>query len=168
MSLNEAEIAALNRPEPMLEPMLEAEEGTGPMKNGRYFPYDDATGKRVPTGGSLVGKLTIGTGRNLTDRGISEEEKDLMLRNDMADNERECLAIFPWFSGLDVPRYTAFLDICFNLGAANFKAKWPNTCKAIEQQHWGAVASALRGSLWARQVGDRATKLIQIIETGGF
>ncbi len=39
----------------------------------RAFPYTDT-----------AGRLTIGVGRNLTDRGLADDEIDLLLANDIA------------------------------------------------------------------------------------
>lgn len=148
-----------------LRDMLEQHEGAV-VVNGRHMPYDDKTGKQIAIGSVLQGNITIGIGRNLTTRGLSEEEKELLLSNDIADNEQECLALMPWLQSLDLARYQAILDLCFNIGAANFARKWPNTIALIQSRQWGAVASALRGSLWHQQVGARADHIINIIETG--
>jgi GH24 family phage-related lysozyme (muramidase) len=148
-----------------LHDMLEQHEGSV-VVNGRHMPYDDKTGRQIAIGSVLQGNITIGIGRNLTARGLSEDEKEYLLANDIADNEAECLELLPWLQSLDIARYQAILDICFNIGAANFARKWPNTIALIQARQWGAVASALRGSLWHQQVGARADHIINIIETG--
>ena len=39
---------------------------------------------------------TIGVGRNLVDRGLSDDEIELMLANDIRDFQDEVEAAFPW------------------------------------------------------------------------
>jgi lysozyme len=60
-------------------------------------------------------KLTIGYGRNLEDRGITNDEAEYMLRNDiqLCYQELDC---FSWFKDLDEPRQYALVDLCFNMG----------------------------------------------------
>ena len=48
-----------------------------------------------------AGKLTIGVGRNLEDRGITEEEALLMLDNDIAQVKGEASG-FSWYEGFNV------------------------------------------------------------------
>ena len=62
-----------------------------------------------------VGKWTVGVGRNLSDKGLSDDEIDYLLANDL----RECradLASFPWFAGLDDVRRNVLIDMRLNLG----------------------------------------------------
>ena len=73
---------------PALRALLEGHEGR------RALPYRDS-----------LGKLTIGVGRNLSDRGLSEGEIDLLLANDIAIAAEACGEIFgPGFVGLAEPR----------------------------------------------------------------
>ena len=51
----------------------------------RYEPYDDATGKRP----IALGHITIGVGRNLEARPLTDDEVDYLLANDLAENEKQ-------------------------------------------------------------------------------
>ena len=42
-----------------------------PEESERYFVYDDATGKTILKGSTVVGNPTIGIGRNLSGEGLS-------------------------------------------------------------------------------------------------
>jgi lysozyme len=60
-------------------------------------------GKRLNPYVCSAGKLTIGYGRNLEDRGITDDEALLMLHNDIMSARNEARSI-DWFRGLDSVR----------------------------------------------------------------
>ena len=64
-----------------------------------------------------AGKLTIGVGRNLEDKGISHDEAMILLRNDIAEVTAQ-LEQFDWFRALGPVRRKVLIDMCFNLGMA--------------------------------------------------
>lgn len=55
-------------------------------------------------------KWTIGWGRNIEDRGISRDEADMMLANDLNDIEDDLARTFPWFRTLDSVRQCAMVE----------------------------------------------------------
>lgn len=64
-----------------------------------------------------AGKLTIGIGRNLDDRGISQKEAYAMLERDIHDCEQQLIDEIPEiYSKLDEVRQSVLLNMCFNLG----------------------------------------------------
>lgn len=112
-----------------------------------------------------VGKLTIGVGRNLDDVGISIDEAMLMLDNDFDTAEQELQTRFPITRDMDGPRYYALVNMCFNLGItrlAMFKKMWA----AIGDGDWDRAADEALDSKWARQVGNRATELAEMLRRG--
>ena len=66
------------------------------------------------------GKLTIGVGRNIEDRGISEDEASLMLANDLTSSIKEAQS-FPWFNELTDARKRVIVNMIFNIGLSRFK-----------------------------------------------
>ena len=120
----------------------------------RLKPYTDT-----------VGKLTIGCGRNLTDRGISEEEADFMLGNDMNTAEDELRRTFPWFRSLDSVRQAALVNICFNLGLTKLLT-FVRALTAMSAKNYAKAADDFLESRWAAQVGARAVELTEQIRTG--
>ena len=112
-----------------------------------------------------VGKLTIGVGRNLTDKGITRVEALYLLDHDIDHAIQDLEAAFPWVVSLDPVRQAVLVDMSFNLGITKLKG-FVNTMKAVEQGRWQDAASGMRNSLWARQVGYRATKLARMMVTG--
>src|SRR5690348_9139635 len=63
-----------------------------------------------------VGKLTIGVGRNLSDKGISSTESILLLASDVSDAMRDLYKALPWTSSIDEARRAALINMAFNMG----------------------------------------------------
>ena len=125
----------------------------------------------VKTGGrhrmytASVGKITIGYGRNLSDRGLSDSEAAFLLNNDMADVVEECRREFQWFDKLDDVRQEVILNMVFNLGMPKFK-KFKKTITYIEQRNFTMASEEMLNSKWARQVGSRALELSHEMQFG--
>lgn len=122
-------------------------------------------GERLTPYVCTAGKLTIGVGRNLTDRGISRVESAYLLANDLQRTERELRATYPWVARLDAVRYAALVDMHFNLGADKF-AQFTRTLALIEAGDYAGAAGAMLQSRWASQVGQRARRLAGMMATG--
>lgn len=121
-------------------------------------------GLRLKPYRDTVGKLTVGYGRNLEDVGISPDEADFMLDNDIDEVEQN-LSTVDEYRDLDPARQTVIANMCFNLGfrgLMGFRRMW----NAIGRGHWEKAASEMLNSKWARQVGGRATELARIMRTG--
>lgn len=114
-----------------------------------------------------VGKVTIGVGRNLTDRGISKEEALLLLENDVELHKEELEAAFPIVTQLDGVRYYVLLDMAFNMGIPRL-SKFVKMWAAIESKNYFRAADEMLDSKWARQVGQRARTLATQMETGKY
>tara|TARA_R100001163_G_C5013334_1_gene158509 strand:+ start:105 stop:545 length:441 start_codon:yes stop_codon:yes gene_type:complete len=117
-----------------------------------------------------AGKWTIGAGRNLEDRGITEEEALYLLRNDIEISIDELINTFPWFARLDEVRQMALVDLHFNLGLNTLKT-FRKTLSLIEQAiegkvPWSEVSIELLNSKWATQVGRRSQTIANMIDTG--
>jgi len=80
-----------------------------------------------------VGKLTIGWGRNIDDKGISEIEAELLLGNDILEVIGQCDREFDWFDELDETRKIVVLNMAFNLGINGFK-KFKKTIKRLQMR----------------------------------
>ena len=130
--------------------MLKKHEGV------RLFPYHDT-----------VGKLTIGVGRNLDDSGISVDEADFLLTNDIHHFHGELRRTYPWFHLLMAARQDAVTDLAFNVGVAGF-AKFKATIAAIARADYAGASRHMLASQWAMQVGARATDLAKMMETGEY
>lgn len=111
-----------------------------------------------------VGKLTIGIGRNLDDVGISEDEAEYLLQQDinrtMADMDR----LMPWWRGLDDTRKRVLINMGFNLGVPGLM-KFKNTLAAVKEVRYADAAEGMLASKWAKQVGDRALRLAELMRS---
>lgn len=113
------------------------------------------------------GHLTIGVGRNLDQNGISAEEADYLLSNDIVRFHTECHSRFPWFCHLNVARKAVILSMAFNLGTDGVKG-FSKMIEAIDARDWKRAADEMMNSKWRAQVGERARDLAFMMETGEF
>jgi lysozyme len=120
----------------------------------RNFPYADAGGK-----------ITIGVGRNLTDRGISDFEIEMLLQNDITETTETLVARLPWFVNLDPIRQSVFVNMTFNLGF-NGLEKFSELLSAAAHGDWETASHEMLDSVWAEEVGDRAKRLAEQLVSG--
>ena len=117
-------------------------------------PYEDS-----------LGILTIGVGRNLEERGISEDEAFYLLANDIDIIWDELIKQHPIVEDLDDQRQMILLDMAFNMGVprlGKFKKMWA----AIEEGDMNEASKQALDSRWADQVGRRAETLAERIISG--
>lgn len=124
---------------------------------------DEGRKARIYT--DTVGKITVGVGRNLTDRGVRENEIDLMLDNDIAESEAELDKFAPWWRKMSDPRQRVLLNMHFNMGWASL-SQFKNTLAAMQSGDYSRAADGMLGSKWAQQVGQRAVRLANMMRTG--
>lgn len=121
----------------------------------RLFPYVDS-----------VGKVTLGCGRNLTDVGITLDEADYLLDNDIKhvldQVQKEDWWIF--VKDNDV-RARAMTELAFNVGIYGLRT-FKDAIACLKAFDFSGAARNFMDSKWAVQVGNRAVTLCQMIETG--
>lgn len=122
-------------------------------------------GERLSPYRCTSGFLTLGVGHNLDAKPISQRASRIILEDDIQDVIEELDRHLPWWKSLDDVRQLVLADMCFNLGIVSF-LKFKNTLKAVEEGRYKDAAKGMGSSLWATQVGNRATRLIQMMETG--
>lgn len=113
------------------------------------------------------GKLTIGYGRNLQDVGISLQEAETMLANDIADARRRAEQLFDWYSTLDSVRQDVIVMLVFNMGAAKL-GHFIQMIQAIKAGDFYRASQEMLDSMWARQVGNRAVVLSKMMMSGKY
>jgi GH24 family phage-related lysozyme (muramidase) len=131
-----------------LKARIEGEEGR------KYKAYVDS-----------LGVLTIGIGRNIKDKGLNDQEIDLMFNNDIDDVEKDLREKLPWVFNLDEVRLSVFYDLCFNLGI-NRLLEFSHMLAFAEAGDYNTAADELHHSLWDSQVGHRAVVLETMLRTG--
>ena len=115
-------------------------------------------------------KITIGVGRNVDKSGglgLSDDEVDYLLQNDINRVSGELNSEYEWFAGLDDVRQDAMIDISFNLGQTRLRA-FKNALAAMAKGDWRAAADEFMDSRWSGQVGNRAKELTEMIRTGQY
>ena len=122
-------------------------------------------GERLKPYRCTAGKLTIGVGRNLDDRGITAAESALLLSNDIDTVWNELKTRIPWMTGLNDVRQRVLLDMAFNLGTDGLM-RFKNTLAAIQLGQYEKGSKMMLDSLWAKQVGMRAQRLAKMMQTG--
>lgn len=123
-------------------------------------------GERLKPYRDIVGKLTIGVGRNLDDVGISETECLMLLKNDITRVGIELDEHIPWWRQLDDNRQGALANMCFNLGI-NGLLGFKLFLALLQTHDYPAAALEMLHSKWAEQVGERATRLATVIKGTG-
>jgi len=112
-----------------------------------------------------AGKNTIGVGRNVDDRGITEDESDYLLSNDINICVKELEGTFPWFQTLSDTRQRVMVNMCFNLGLSRLMG-FRKFLAAMEAGEWETAGVEMLDSKWARQVGPRSTRLRDLVLEG--
>jgi|TARA_Y100000361_G_C11128308_1_gene327354 lysozyme len=112
-----------------------------------------------------VGKLTIGVGRNLDDRGLSDDEIDYILANDIKIVEDELDVWWKDWRTMDETRQRVVADMLFNMGRPTL-AKFKNFLSALQEQDYERASVEMMDSNWARQVKGRADTLARMMRDG--
>lgn len=122
----------------------------------RLKPYKDTEGK-----------LTIGVGRNLDDVGITAEEADELLLNDIDRCLKQIADNFPWMSDLDDVRIAVVISMIFNMGLDGFMG-FRKTIESIQARDFETASKEMMESKWYTQVGRRAHELSEMMRTGNY
>jgi lysozyme len=117
-----------------------------------------------------AGFWTLGAGRNVDPQGglgLSDDEVDYLLQNDIERVIKELSTEYRWFNSLDDVRKDAMIDISFNLGATRLRG-FKRALAAMEVADYTTAAKEFLDSKWSRDVKGRATELCYMIETGNY
>jgi lysozyme len=105
-----------------------------------------------------AGKLTVGIGRNLENKGLTLDESMFLLRNDIRECIEDLWTIFPNFHELSDVKRHVLIDMRFNLGATGFR-KFKRMICAVRDENFTLAAFEMRDSRWYGQVGRRGKTL---------
>ncbi len=120
----------------------------------RLLPYMDT-----------VGKITIGVGRNLSDKGLQYAEAMTLLDHDLDEAITDLAGSFSWYGTLDEVRQRAITNMRFNLGPSRFRG-FKRMLRAMAEQNYPMAATSAQQSVWFSQVGARAQRIVNMIRTG--
>lgn len=122
-------------------------------------------GLRLKAYRDTAGKVTIGVGRNLDDRGISQDEARMLLDNDISYLVPLVRRHLSWFDALTDARQRVLVDMAFNLGPYGLFA-FKKMLAAAEAGDYSTAADEMLASTWAQQVQTRANDLAQMMRDG--
>lgn len=108
-----------------------------------------------------LGIITVGVGRNLESKGLSSNEIDILLVNDII----ECfddLSNFQWFAEATEQQQAALLDWRFQLGGAGIRA-FKNTIRYLESGDYNQAGIEMLDSRWANQTPTRASAISRMV-----
>ena len=130
----------------LLKKMLEFDEG----RSNTVYPDSQ-------------GIWTIGVGRNLEDPGLSDQEVEMLLDNDiqkrLIDGHIENV-----IKDLDPVRACVIIDMAF-MGISKLMG-FKKMLAALAIQDYDTAASEMLDSKWAVQVKSRSTRLAYMMKTG--
>jgi len=116
------------------------------------------------------GKITVGVGRNIDESGgigLSDDEIDYLLENDIDRCIKELGSAFNWFSDLNEARRDAMIDLVFNMGLTRLTG-FKKALAAMAEANYDTAAAEFMDSKWASQVKDRAIEICAMIKTGNY
>jgi|TARA_R100001163_G_scaffold5922_1_gene6836 lysozyme len=119
--------------------------------------YEDSTPEKY---------LTIGYGRLIDERlggGISQEEAEYLLTNDIQNCIKILSAQIETFNELSETRKIVLINMYFNLGNRLFK--FNNMLHAIHEKDFEEAANQMLDSKWAKQVKGRANELASMMKS---
>ena len=110
---------------------------------------------------------TIAVGRNISESGLglSTDEIDYLLNNDINRVREELTDEYFWFPALNEARQAAMIDISFNLGATKLRL-FVLALEAMANEKFDLAADEFLNSKWATQVGNRAIEVTDMIRSG--
>ncbi len=112
-----------------------------------------------------VGKLTIGVGRNLDDKGITNNEAMMLLDNDIDDAYEDAKSLIASFNDIGDVRQRVLVDMSYNLGRSRLKG-FKKMLAAVESGMFTTASREMLDSRWANQVGSRAERLAKMMKDG--
>ena len=106
-------------------------------------------GERLKPYRCTAGRLTIGVGRNLDDKGITKGESHFMLVNDIAECSNDLHDIFADWDSFSENRKIALIDMRF-MGYKSFRT-FRRMIAAIKGGDWALAGKEAMDSKWARE-----------------
>lgn len=121
-------------------------------------------GRRNTVYKDSLGINTVGVGRNLEGKGLSNDEIDYLLANDIKEVVQD-LETMPWFAGLTDGRKAVMIDMRFQLGPSRFRG-FKRMIEAVRTGRYSDAAAEIKNSVLADQAPNRAKRNISIMLSG--
>lgn len=94
-----------------------------------------------------AGVWSIGYGRNLEHVGVSKNEAEILLENDLLDIKLSVEDKFNWFKDLNDIRQNVIVEMVYNMGLGNF-SKFKNTITYIKNKEYEKASKEMLNSKW--------------------
>lgn len=130
----------------------------------RFVVYDDATGKPLVAGMTLVGKPTISIGVNLTDVPLTPVESRALAKGRIEKSIYAAVEQWPWIEEAPEAVQRGIFNMVYNMGLGGV-ARFHDMLTALQARDYLGAATAALDSAWARQVGDRATRIADLFRS---
>ena len=123
-------------------------------------------GLRLSAYQDTLGNWTIGVGHTPAHEGEvwTEDQALEALRDDADEAANDVDMAFPWAEGMGIIRWSVLVNMCFNMGLERLQ-EFHMALAAMQAGNYSEAATQMLDSLWASQVGDRAMRLAQQMET---
>ena len=112
-------------------------------------------------------KLTAGVIANLRANGITEAYAAELLIKEVAAVEKQLKKYIPTWEALVAPRQDVLINMGYNLGVPGL-LKFKQTLALIQLHKYAEASDRMLQSLWARQVGNRAVRLANLMKKGAY
>lgn len=122
--------------------------------------YLDSLG--IPTGG--IGHKILPCDNLKVGDAISDALIDQWFSDDLSHAITHCEIIFPDLMSYPEAIQECLVNMTFNLGANGLAGKFPKFCAAIKAKDWQEAVHQLQGTLWQKQVGARADRIIAALQ----
>ena len=122
-------------------------------------------GKRLKPYRDQMGWLTIGYGRNIDVNGISGDEAELMLANDLARFSQEVHVRLPWTDSIGDERRAVMVGMAMNMGTAGLLT-FKKMLRLAEMGDWDGAAAEIISSRYHEQLPERAARYAAQLSTG--
>jgi lysozyme len=140
------------------------------VKDQLTVNLQDSESLRLKMYKDTVGKLTIGWGHNIEDKGINRATADFILEEDIKDAYNDLVTALPWVLTRDFRVLLVLWDMSFNMGIGSKKSgkgllSFTRTLPMIQTGDYIGASENMLQSKWASQVGHRAIELSNILKS---
>lgn len=132
------------------------------VKLYRDLAFDE--GLRLKMYKDSKGNRTIGFGHNLEARGISENVAVMILNEDIDYYVPSLYRQYPWLCSHSEPVQRALANMYFNM--EHRLNKFVKMLAALRKRDYEQASKEVLNSLYATQVGERATRIAELIRSG--
>lgn len=114
-----------------------------------------------------AGKLTIGYGRNIEERGITWDEAKMLLAHDLMEAHNVLMGEFDFYERLNDARKAVMMDLYHNMGLTRLLG-FKKMLSAAQMGNFDEAAKELKDSRYFTQVGRRGRRNFTMMKFGKF